>query len=1280
MANDIQKDQVIKLVVGLFNAAPGKNNLSDLLQAIDSKMSINDIADFLDSHELFTKGVIGTKSNSEQVKEILSHFGLTTGAAAGTADKIAEDYFTGQIATRSWGSIVLDAVNYLSKEPAPAPFENAAALLDSKALVASVYSEEFTDDNLKDLQEILNGVTKDIDTRDEAVEYLKTKVTSGVTLTSGVDDVSGSHFIAPRGFTPGGTDQVNTLNDDDKLKGTGTDDVLDFTYVRDADTGDHDIVPIIEGVETVNVKYALDLNSTLDLQDSSGILDINLSRIDDDVLAEIENISEVQTNNLSINDSQAPTSSVFFEYLATALAGSADSVNLTLNDAQVKDLVIEENSAIPTQGFESFLLKSEGAANSVTTLFAEDVKSLKIEGDKDLNLGGTAAVHGAQGVEATHYIAGLGHVAGSLTEVNAEQLTGKLSYTIGDEINAGLDGTSGVAVNLKVTGGKGDDTFRLAPGATIESGDAIDGKDGGNTLLHFGGASKIEGKANVKGIKGIEIRTGHDGGAVPDNVTIDANAFDVLETILIRNEGQQFDGADNRWESVSEAAKVELKNLTETQANAITVAHGTTGNSNIVNNTFVFSYAKGAENNTATNINIIDGINADPVFNMQVTPVSAELVTFTDNDTESNTIHLFEKKDSERKQEGSTLTILQGNPPAADSPDPDKGNYMNFDRPDGLGVIAVVPDQVGVYDYVGNKGYGHATDGLALDDTKLFNNTTHLDRESEELTNAGKDRTRDSEVDRVFYGTEGVLEDKAAGIVGDEVIRHTFENVIADKYAGDVEIRLDEITRKDGTSSMNIKTGSGNDTFIFDAIGLVSAGFTSGDTINGGEGKDTLIIDGNTATIPGTQRIDHQTSEWDNLKGIDVLRFGSNDGVANVGKVSKSGGAYYAHIDDEFVKQTDSGNRLTVINNDGDLLTNSESDLVLDLRGLNEKSWITFQGANSNGLGNLSSNRVVLDNNSTNQQMILDGGDNDVRKVTTIGYVPENNNVLEIRNTTNATVSDLSQMSNFEAIEFTSDAATEQTLTMTLNSTIVEALVDSSKVAEDNATEEVLEIKAIDNGAFVSTLHIDARQVTGYHGVDIQGAGGADVIDLNVNIGGSAHQVDLAGSLADRINWNGGATGMDANIDLSAGTATFATPSFVINHIASNYEIVDLTALKYGTSTVTGTGANEIFIGGSGIDTFVGNGGFDQITGGAGADTVVYNALDTDGLADFFVDFQSGTDQINLVDFLAATGGSILDIVGIGTSALSYDDGINPVINIVAVGGGQTIGIGDIFF
>jgi hypothetical protein len=518
---------------------------------------------------------------------------------------------------------------------------------------------------------------------------------------------------------------------------------------------------------------------------------------------------------------------------------------------------------------------------------------------------------------------------------------------------------------------------------------------------------------------------------------------------------------------------------------------------------------------------------------------------------------------------------------------------------------------------VGRGGYGYATDGSTGSNTTVVDAAGNLDYASVFTVYAAAD--------------------------ADRLVAQTFDG---SKYVGDITARFGDVTRADGVSSQSIKGGDGNDTFIFDAQTSESAGFTSADTVAGGKGTDALIIDGNTTALAGTPRVNHNTSEWDNVTGIDVLRFVKNEGVTNVGNgatVSVAGGAYYAHIDNDFIGQTDAGNRLTIVNNDGDNTVNSESDLVLDLTGLSQLKFVTFAGANSaNAAAGLSSNRVIVDDVSSNQNMVLDGGDTDIR--TTAASTVGNNNVYNVLNTANTSVSDLSQTKNFGLIEFTNDQAVAQTLSLTLNSTVVGALVDAGNTA--SATKaEILKVTAVDNGTVASALNIDARAVTGFHSLNVTGSVLAnDVLRLDSNVGGSSHTAELGASTGDRVNWTGGSTDMTVNLTLApvvGGNMIFTNPSSVITtkHTINGSEYLDISGLTYASATIVATGVATAttIVGGAGVDTItagaaggriVAGGGNDVIVMAGGVDTLVIG--NTAASADTVTVFAAATDKIEL--------------------------------------------------
>jgi hypothetical protein len=1039
-------------------------------------------------------------------------------------------------------------------------------------------------------------------------------------LTTNTDKETAEKFESGLDYTPGGNDRVNTLQDEDELTGKGDSASLDVTLGNSNDNGATTVTPTLTNIKTVDVAFSGSGGTAvdqLDLQDTSGIETLNITRINDGINTELtlDNV-KATTTSLSVSNSEEPDQSIDFAYDRGELSAGDDAATVTLDEVEVTNLEIDERGTAE-EGFETISMTVDGLS-LLGQVEAEDLQTLNIDGAEDLTIGGTVAVNeaGTTNQEVTGFTAGLAAVDGSLTTVDASEMTGDLTYHVGDEIDANQEGTTSGVVNMTITGGSGADQFVLTNGANVggaaDNTDVIDGGAGADTLTINGTATVAAADtANLRSIENVEVRSGHDDDNGDDNISLDFDAFDAdVADVFVRNEGHD---ADN----VSEAENmvVNLTDMSETEADNIRIGHSNSTNNGISNNDLNVNFGTDAADNSAT-VSIVDDLgNQDPVFNFQLDVADGEQVTLADKDSESNSIDLTT---ANADQADSSLTVTDGT----------EDQYLNLDvDPDGA-------DDDADGDADDFTGYGTATDGTTGD-----------------ATSAAAADDRDTDVARVFEGAAN----------GDDVTRHDFETVAAGDFVGNLEMRLDEITQADGVTSMEITTGSGDDTLIFDAQDVDNAGFTSADTVAMGAGTDTMVIDGDTTDEPGTPRIDHQASEWNNLSGVDVLRYGSNDGVANGGgEVAYNAGSYFGRIDDEFIGQTDDGNRLTVVNNDGLITEENESDLVLDMRGLDQDNHVTFVGADGDGNGNISSNRLVVDDVSMDEGMRLDGGD-----TNTTADAVGNNNVLEIRDTANVSVDDLSNVSNFDSIELTSLETSVETLTLTLNNTIVEQMVDSNNTSQSDS-EERLSVSVADvaggNQATNGALVVNAGSVTGDRALDVTGEANNeddDVVSVNANVGGSAHDIDLNGGTGDRVNFEGGNADstIDADLDQGAdGSFDVTTNGNTVNHVIQDVEILDISDMTYNTSDIAGDDGDtdETIIGGAGDDTITGDQGDDTLTGGAGADVFTYTAADEGG--DTITDFSGDAGEDDTIDGLETLGGDLGGVITFEAAAVDGAD------------------------
>lgn len=1218
-------------------------------------------------------------------------------------------------------------------------FENAAAQADRDTVISKLaYAQAFTDaantpeekaqysgeDAGNAGRAYLAAVTSASDkdatniakAAEDAVKALATNST--FTLTEGRDVQTANIFEAPRGFTPGGTDQVNTLDDDDVLTGSGADARLDFTFVDDADIGTVPITPTLKGIPTINVSVQGAAIKNLDLQDADGVDNINISRINASNLVQVTSIKEGSNNTFSVNNSSNPLATVNFAHLTPALSGATDTTKLTLNNAQLLALNLDNTLfgvggavvTAPTQGYETITIDSVGSPNAIGTLGIFGNNTLNVTGKQNLLLGASLRTGGpvSTNQEASNFQAGLNGVFGFLSNVNAQALTGALTYHIGTEINGASSGGSGAPIEMTITGGNQGDTFVLATGALVggatNNTDKIIGGDGtdkvvvtGNDGASVGGAFQINANAttpNITQVEGLEIRSGHDANAGADTISVDADAFDAaLATVFVRNEGQTVVGGVAT--SAGEQATVNLVDLKTAQAGAITVAHGTTGNNALGDLVLTVDLKTPGTTDTVA-VNLVSDLNTDTRFNLQLNATSGagtagnvENITINGTDNESNTVFL-------QSFAGHTGTITLTGGQAGQFMNLDGfvngttfAGAFNLDTRDAPGPVPAVP--VTLADSV-----------VQTADAALGTAVVAANRLDSASANAGL----------------GIRD----GVAGD--VRLVATTIAAGTSVDNVIVRLGETA----TAPVNttVTTGTGNDVVIFDSlVGAQqnSAGLSSADKVAMGTGFDTVAIDGAFAT-----GIVLDSTEFSGLTGVDALRFVSNGGVAtpvaNVvtgGLNGQAASGYQAKISNTLVAQTDAGNRLLIINNDGDLDADIESNLVLDLRELTgdqavaaNSRLVTFVGANGDTVANggnpavSSSNRLQFTEQSATNGMILNGGDNDINALT------GNNNVYEVFGNANLTISDLAQTSNFGRIELSNDGTNLNTTTVTMDDATLTRLVDSSAVgAERLAIVANNTINTVGGGiSGVQQVNVVGGSLTGNSSLDIVlGAGlnniatgaGSDTLTFtgnyttaqaatkpNIAVGQTTavgQQQITAASRATGVN-EFGVDGIAGNADDAAArivyTGNYAlaggintvniygavdlTGAALTGVTATNiFSNVDLTEnqidTELGTITFRGTGAHVLNISDS-----AGNASADltrvNVASGSGAITVVVEA---GAAAAGNVQFNAtaGDDRFNgtnLNDTINGLAGNDVINGGAGNDNINGGDGADVVI------------------
>jgi len=218
-----ERTNIIKLVVGMFNAAPGATYLAELTVAFEANgRSLSNLAKDLATTPAYKAINLVFQTAAEFATSFLTPLGLQ-------ANTEAIDFVTAKFnAGVSKGQIAYEAIVALNASTAT-EFADAKAIVNNKTTVAEYYSvtKNITQTNVATLQQVVSTVTKDA----ASVTAANTSIDgsgaanagSTFTLTTGIDVLNGSTgndtfigSIAPA--TVSGADQINGGGGTDTLK------------------------------------------------------------------------------------------------------------------------------------------------------------------------------------------------------------------------------------------------------------------------------------------------------------------------------------------------------------------------------------------------------------------------------------------------------------------------------------------------------------------------------------------------------------------------------------------------------------------------------------------------------------------------------------------------------------------------------------------------------------------------------------------------------------------------------------------------------------------------------------------------------------------------------------------------------------------------------------------------------------------------------------------------------------------------------------------------------
>ena len=252
----LERTNLIKLVVGMFNAAPGATYLNEVATIFEANgRDLGKVANILAHSPAFTSIYTPALTNQEFASKFLTSFGLQ-------GNTLATDFVVGRLnAGVSKSDVMVQALVALNNTISPA-FADAKAIFLNKSLVAENFSVTLnkTTTDLMELQGAISTVTAATASvaAANAANLANTPVPipTGITLTVGVDNLGGTG--AANTFEANVVQnslglQSNTLGSGDKLNGGGGTDILDAKITAGAFVGGFESMPIQPETRSVEI-------------------------------------------------------------------------------------------------------------------------------------------------------------------------------------------------------------------------------------------------------------------------------------------------------------------------------------------------------------------------------------------------------------------------------------------------------------------------------------------------------------------------------------------------------------------------------------------------------------------------------------------------------------------------------------------------------------------------------------------------------------------------------------------------------------------------------------------------------------------------------------------------------------------------------------------------------------------------------------------------------------------------------------------------------------------
>ena len=425
-----------------------------------------------------------------------------------------------------------------------------------------------------------------------------------VTGTTGNDSVTGARI-----------DTVQAFNSGDSIAlGEGTDSL---SATLNAGT----VTPAaLTGVE--NITFTALGTATVDFDNATGVTSI--TSLGSSGALTVDDIQALTTSITVQNNTVAQT----FVFKDAAVVGTADTMTVNLDGAGAAVTIGGETDA--DGDIETFAIVASGGASDLVAGngFGADATTITVDASATLDLGSTA-----QFLASTNFDASASSAA--VTAVFAAKATASetaLTYKGGagaDNFDIGAFTTEANFGDLTVSMGAGNDTLDLGAVADTDTGSAITGGDGTDTLIISGAALTAAVNAQISGFEVLNIETT---GLTQDADNFGATTFGTgaaIAAMVVSNLAD--DSVINVNHSMTTSMTATLKTDTATDAVTVNIG-GTAGAVTLASLIPSTTYETVTVNSQGTTANVLTAVGA-VINNMTFTGATALTVSSTNNIT-----------------------------------------------------------------------------------------------------------------------------------------------------------------------------------------------------------------------------------------------------------------------------------------------------------------------------------------------------------------------------------------------------------------------------------------------------------------------------------------------------------------------------------------------------------------------------------------------------------------------------------------------------------------------